>query len=654
MKLAPRIVSTLIAAALVSPATADAATSFTAGTAVPPGLPWNSLTRMAAADLNRDGWADVVVTEPNTRRIHVLLGTASGALTTASGSPFVFPGAGQFIALAIADFDRDGKRDLVSGNGSLRSWLRGNGDGRFTPGGTATQDPPLRAIATADFDGDHRADLGLTVLTVQPTDYAIAVMRGDGAGGFTQVAGSPFRTGDDGDGVATGDFDDDGRADIATRTAANTVAVMLGNGDGTLIPAVGSPYPAGITDAYPRSLTASDVDSDGDSDLVIPDPLGHKIAVMLSDGTGRMTQAPGSPIDPRPSPSDWLDPHVAVGDFNADGRPDLAMAYFGTSRLAVWHGDGTGRFTAHPTTWFARDAFEIVTGDLDRDGRLDVALLSPTGVTPMFNRSEPTLSTSPAALTFPTQPTATVSRPSTITLTSTDPVPLRISRVEVAGAAPDDFMLSGVESCTVAPLARNQACQVQVRFAPGAEGTRGATLRIHINATASPREISLTGTGGPLPKGDKGDQGDPGLPGADGANGADGQPGATGDAGAAGATGPTGPQGLPGPSGPQGAQGPQGPPGRDAKVTCKVTKTKSTKRIRVTCSVRLVTATRGRVRVKLVRGDRVYVNRLVPAGSRTIRITPSRRVPRGRYTLIIRGRDGNGGMTTTRQAVRLR
>jgi Collagen triple helix repeat (20 copies) len=153
-----------------------------------------------------------------------------------------------------------------------------------------------------------------------------------------------------------------------------------------------------------------------------------------------------------------------------------------------------------------------------------------------------------------------------------------------------------------------------VRFTPQAQGARSAALAASTNAPVAPA-VTLSGTAGPLP------QGPPGTNGTNGTNGADG------------AQGPTGAQG------PKGDTGPQGPPGRNAKVTCKVTKTKSAKNVKVTCKVVLVPA-RAKIRWRLVRRGRTVAHGVGFARSHrlTLALGDLARLRRGRYTLRISGR----------------
>ena len=120
--------------------------------------------------------------------------------------------------------------------------------------------------------------------------------------------------------MAVGDFNGDGRPDLAVANiGSNTVSVLLGNGDGTFQPAQHF-----ATGAAPRSVAVGDFNGDGRLDLATANSGGNDVSVLLGNGDGTFAaaqsvplQIPFIPVDPPLS--------VAVGDFNADGKMDLAV-----------------------------------------------------------------------------------------------------------------------------------------------------------------------------------------------------------------------------------------------------------------------------------------------------------------------------------------
>jgi hypothetical protein len=130
--------------------------------------------------------------------------------------------------------------------------------------------------------------------------------------------------------VAVGDFNGDGKPDLAIaniHVPNGTVTVLLGDGRGGFTAAPGSPFPAG---SWPTSVAVGNFNGDGKPDLAIANYDSNTVTVLLGDGKGGFTEAPGSPFPAGRNPES-----VAVGDFNGDGKPDLAIANQGSNNVTV-------------------------------------------------------------------------------------------------------------------------------------------------------------------------------------------------------------------------------------------------------------------------------------------------------------------------------
>ena len=247
-----------------------------------------------------------------------------------------------------------------------------------------------------------------------------------------------------------------------------------------------------------------------------------------------------------------------------------------------------------------------------------------------------------------------VGDPQTVSVTNTGTDDLRIYRTELIGDDPGDF-LTASDGCSGAIVPPGGGCEVRLRFAPSDVGNQTARLVFHDNTVEGTHDARFLGTGTP-PTGDgSGPAGPTGPTGPSGPTGPQGPKGSPGATGANGGSGPPGATGATGPQGPQGATGPQGPPGRDANVACKPKRSRSGK-VRVTCTVRFVSARRASVRVRLVRGDLVYAStrRAVRRGRVALRVRPTARLRHARYRLLLTFTDRKGRATTLSQRVRLR
>ncbi len=172
-------------------------------------------------------------------------------------------------------------------------------------------------------------------------------------------------------GVAVGDFNGDGKLDLAiTNGGDNTVSILLGNGDGTFQPRVD--YPTGTR---PTSVVVGDFNRDGKPDLAIS-TLDNTVNVLLGngDGTFRPHVDYATGLNPQ-----WL----AVADFNGDGYLDIAAANYGPNyepgSVSILLGNGDGTFQGEVAYPAGINPFGIMTGDFNRDGKIDLAVLNNNG-----------------------------------------------------------------------------------------------------------------------------------------------------------------------------------------------------------------------------------------------------------------------------------
>jgi Bacterial Ig-like domain (group 3)/FG-GAP-like repeat len=184
--------------------------------------------------------------------------------------------------------------------------------------------------------------------------------------------------------VATGDFNGDAIPDMAIANEKDdTVSVLLGNGDGTFRKAPQSPVKVGLS---PDAIAVGDFNADGKIDLAVANACGNaeacavaegSVTILLGSGDGTFTQAKNSPV-----PAGFAPSSIAVADFNGDGIPDLVTADFGGAAVTVLLGKGDGTFTqtaqspiaAGDEAWSV--ALEISTETASR------IWLSPTGTLP--------------------------------------------------------------------------------------------------------------------------------------------------------------------------------------------------------------------------------------------------------------------------------
>jgi hypothetical protein len=235
----------------------------------------------------------------------------------------------------------------------------GSPDPAFSPSGLIAAGASPHSFVTARLDGDDNLDLAFA----NRKSNGVTVLLGDGAGHFRPAAGSPITAGDFPASVRTADFNSDGVADLAVANGGSKdVTVLLGNGSGSFSQAPGSTVKLARS---PGRFASADLNGDGRVDLAVP-ASPNRVAILLGDGSGRFGAAPGSPITIGGSggPND-----VEAADFNKDGKPDLAVSTTDPMKIAILLGDGAGRFRSL-TTMRAR---LLAVADFNGDGKADVA-----------------------------------------------------------------------------------------------------------------------------------------------------------------------------------------------------------------------------------------------------------------------------------------
>ena len=297
---------------------------------------------------------------------------ADPAFVAASGSPFA-TGTNPH-SIASADFSRDGKPDLATANygSNTVSIQLGNGAGGFTAAASVPVGSGPLGLASADLNRDAKPDLAVA----NADSASISILLGNGAGGFSPATGSPVTVSANPWYVAIGDLNRDTKLDLAvTHTGlvspgvfATQVSILLGNGAGGFSAAPGSPLTVGTV---PYGVAIVDLNRDGKPDLAVANQFSNSVSILLGRGDGTFLAAPGSPITVGSGPS-W----IAAADLNGDGNPDLAVTNQGSDNVSVLLGKGDGTFSAASGSPVAAGdgPTPAVPADLNSDGKLDLAV----------------------------------------------------------------------------------------------------------------------------------------------------------------------------------------------------------------------------------------------------------------------------------------
>jgi hypothetical protein len=322
----------------------------------------------------------------------VLFGSGNGAFTVgptnaaiASATNYLFPGA-------VGSLRNNGKLDVVVTQAGLVSIYYGNGDGTFTTGPTYAALPNYMQVTITDIDGDGNPDIVLGTSAggiytdgtydVEVPMFQILMGRGDGTFVDSLVYnqgtyGNPGNPGNSGLEIASADFNGDGKPDVLVFGQSNnggtasSLLMLPGNGTGAL----GTPVTSSINIA-PSFLVAAKMNHDTMPDAVLAGyslSASPQLSVLINQGNGTFAgekdySLPNSVVS------------LAVGDFNGDGIPDVAVGVSavatgsGPSGVYVLLGQSNGTLGAPVQIDSSLNPTGLVAGSLTTDGRTDLVV----------------------------------------------------------------------------------------------------------------------------------------------------------------------------------------------------------------------------------------------------------------------------------------
>jgi hypothetical protein len=264
-------------------------------------------------------------------------------------------------AIAVADFNGDRHPDVAAanaGDGTV-TVLFGDAAGRLGGAASLAAGREPSDIDAVDLDRDGDVDLAVA----NHETPAITVLINDGHGHFASAPGSPFDTGARPHlhGLATGDFDGDGWADVAVESAdTKEVRVLRGGPRG-----LSAPVPVAVGTMPYFRLGVGDVTGDGRPEILVPGHGDNTVrAIEGEDGAFR-----AAPWTIRLAAQPWM---VIAGDVNADGRDDVVVVE--TDGVSIWLAGSRGFTPAPGSPVSIRGATEAAIGELDGDGAADVAV----------------------------------------------------------------------------------------------------------------------------------------------------------------------------------------------------------------------------------------------------------------------------------------
>lgn len=437
---------------------------------------------LAVGDFNGDGYLDIAEVDNADNTVSIFLGLGNGAFQT----PVAYPTGASPIAIVAGDFNGDGHLDLAIANAGANNVcvLLGKGDGTFQSAVFYATGSDPDGLFAADLNGNGKLDL----VASNNGSNNISVLMNSGnavfAPGVFYGAGTlPF-------GVTAGDFFGNGKLDIAVvNSGDNTISIIPGNGDGTFNVLGSLTFDTGNQSL---GVAVGDFNGDGRADLVVSNSEDNTVSILLqaanvalsSQNIAFGSQIVGSSSSPQNiavtnSGSATLTvSNVAITGLNSS-------QYSQTNNCATIPAGGTCTITVTftPTASGSASANLNIT---------DNALGSPQSVSLLGTGISAVAQLSPTSLTFASQTVGTTSSPQVVTLSNSGSLALSITSITAsAGFAQTNNCGSSV--------AAGGACNITVTFTPTATGTQTGSITVVDNAVGGSQSVGLMGTGSGAP-----------------------------------------------------------------------------------------------------------------------------------------------------------
>ncbi|MEQ1884529.1 MAG: FG-GAP-like repeat-containing protein [Bryobacteraceae bacterium] len=342
-----------------------------------------------AYDVNGDSILDLVVADRGTTNVYVLTGNANGTFN--AGVPYATTGSP--ISITTGDFNGDAKPDIAASTSEPGGYsiLLNNGNGTFRSGTSGLTGYYNTYIAAGDFDADAKLDL----VVLDHNSQVLHVLRGSGTGSFQETAA--YATSYSPESLVLTDFNNDGKLDILVAQgdarafgpdpSTGHIDYLLGRGDCTFQGLTTSSTGGGFGSLL--FSVAGDFNADGRIDAIANKSSGNARLVLFSgDGNGGFLPT-GTPMDL--GPNGPFPNNAIAGDFNGDGRTDLAVSSGSTSSSAspgevtVLLNTGSGLGSPAKFSATGKGSFGLVSADFDSDGKVDLAVTnSASGTTDYF------------------------------------------------------------------------------------------------------------------------------------------------------------------------------------------------------------------------------------------------------------------------------
>ncbi|CAF4689058.1 unnamed protein product, partial [Rotaria sp. Silwood2] len=324
---------------------------------------------VAINDFNNDNRSDLIIADPGTDSIGILLGYGNGSFATIikystgkNSNP---------VAIVLTDINNDGRIDIIVANSATKNIgiLLGHGNLTFDTIITCPTGNDLhpQSVAIGDFDNDGQMDIAVTKYHADSISIFLGYKNGSFTTQLTYLTG--YRSWPSW--ITVGDFNRDKRLDIATSNFnMNNVGILLGCGNGSFHPVTTFSTGDGSS---PLFVEARDFNDDGILDIAVANYGTSDIVVLFGFGDGSFLLGNAYRAGRGSAPC-----ALAIGDFNNDFRLDIAVVNEKSSYIRILLGYGR-EFYAGVTSYnmgFGSQPYSVAIGDLNNDGRSDIVVVN--------------------------------------------------------------------------------------------------------------------------------------------------------------------------------------------------------------------------------------------------------------------------------------